>query len=421
MNTTVLKERLANLDSVFSGAGRKDDGPSRALVLDLSDESFYDWEIPEQFLEAYVAGPALGARLWAEFAGADVEEESTYESNNPVVLTVSSLSNSGMPGCESLSIAFRSPVSGTLRFNVVSNTFGMRLHGMGYAALIITGRLRRPAVIDIRKSGVVYNISEAFIGFTVSQVEQLVKTGPMTTAMSIGPAGEQKVPFAAVVSEGAVTGRGGLGCVFGYKNIKALCITGFETSFIRRGNPEDISKALEKLSKILGDSPYCKAMQRGGSSSLVKLSSKNGWAPVFNFSRRTDPRLFHLGGDEVARRYGQNHGGCIGCPVLCRHRTRDGITVPDYDAVHHDNGLLVGHQGRNSAEHHLHAGIVGVSGSSSDGESCHFALNHLKRVHNRSLNQVFVFHSCDGVSQCAAAYGTVTYDHHFVQKFSIVF
>ena len=333
MNTTVLKERLANLDSVFSGAGRKDDGPSRALVLDLSDESFYDWEIPEQFLEAYVAGPALGARLWAEFAGADVEEESTYESNNPVVLTVSSLSNSGMPGCESLSIAFRSPVSGTLRFNVVSNTFGMRLHGMGYAALIITGRLRRPAVIDIRKSGVVYNISEAFIGFTVSQVEQLVKTGPMTTAMSIGPAGEQKVPFAAVVSEGAVTGRGGLGCVFGYKNIKALCITGFETSFIRRGNPEDVSKALEKLSKILGDSPYCKAMQRGGSSSLVKLSSKNGWAPVFNFSRRTDPRLFHLGGDEVARRYGQNHGGCIGCPVLCRHRTRDGITVPDYDAV----------------------------------------------------------------------------------------
>ena len=65
MNTTVLKERLANLDNAFSGAGRKDDGPSRALVLDLSDESFYDWEIPEQFLEAYVAGPALGARLWA--------------------------------------------------------------------------------------------------------------------------------------------------------------------------------------------------------------------------------------------------------------------------------------------------------------------------------------------------------------------
>ena len=333
MNTTVLKERLANLDNAFSGAGRKDDGPSRALVLDLSDESFYDWEIPEQFLEAYVAGPALGARLWAEFAGADVEEESTYESNNPVVLTASSLSNSGMPGCESLSIAFRSPVSGTLRFNVVSNTFGMRLHGMGYAALIITGRLRRPAVIEIRKSGVVYNISEAFIGFTVSQVEQLVKTGPMTTAMSIGPAGEQKVPFAAVVSEGAVTGRGGLGCVFGYKNIKSLCITGFDTSFSRRGNPEDISKALEKLSKALEDSPYCKSMQRGGSSCLVKLSSKNGWAPVFNFSRRTDPRLFHLGGDEVARRYGQNHGGCIGCPVLCRHRTRDGITVPDYDAV----------------------------------------------------------------------------------------
>lgn len=333
MNTTVLKERLENLDRLFFPGNRKADGPSKALVLDLGDESFYDWEIPEQYLAAYVSGPALGARLWAEFAGADVEEQSTYESNNPVVLTASLMSNSGMPGGESLSIAFRSPVTGTLRFNVVSNSFGMRLHSLGYAALIITGRLRRPAVIDIRRSGVVYNISEVFIGYTVSQVEELVKTGPMTTALSIGPAGEQKVPFAAVVSEGATTGRGGLGCVFGYKNIKSLCITGFDTGFSRQGNKDDIDKAIGKLDKVLEDSPYCKAMQRCGSVCLIKGSGKKGWAPVFNFSRRTDPRLFHLGGDEVARRYGQNHGGCIGCPILCRHRTRTGITIPDYASV----------------------------------------------------------------------------------------
>ncbi len=333
MNIAVLKERLERLDQGFSIDDMSETKAEKALVLDLSDESFYDWIIPEQYLNSYVSGPALGARLWAEFAGANIEEPSTYESDNPIVITSSSLSNSGMPGCESVSIAFRSPVSKTLRFNVVSNTFGMRLRAIGYSALIITGRLRRPAIVDIKRSGVTYNISEVFIGYCVSQIEALVGVGPMTTAMSIGPAGELKVPYAAVICEGQTTGRGGLGCVFGYKNIKSLCITGFDTNFERDGHEETIGKSFEKLSEALSNSPYCKAMQRSGSACLVKSGSKYGWAPVFNFSRRTDPRLFHLAGDEVSRRYGPEHGGCIQCPILCRHRTINGIAIPGYEAV----------------------------------------------------------------------------------------
>lgn len=333
MNIAVLKERLEKLDRTFSTEPIPEKRVLKALILDLGEEAHYEWTIPECFYDAYFSGPALGARLWAEFAGSDVEEESTYESNNPIVITASALSNSGMPGCESVSIVFRSPVTGRLAFNVVSNTVGMRLDALGYSALIIIGRLRRPAIIDVRKSGVTYNITELFIGYAVSQVESLVGVGPMTTAMSIGPAGEQKVPFATVVCEGMSTGRGGLGCVFGFKNIKAICITGFSTEFRRNGNEEEIRKASSKLLQILDESEYCRRMRRGGSSALINRASKNGWAPVFNFGRRTDPRLFHLGGEETARHYGDEHGGCIACPVLCRHWTKDGISIPPYESV----------------------------------------------------------------------------------------
>lgn len=333
MNIAVLRERLETLDSLFSGKELSVRKPARALVLDLSDEGFYEWKIPDVFLRSYVSGPALGARIWAEFAGFDVDEPSSYESGNPIVITASSVSNSGMPGCESVSIAFRSPVTENLSFNVVSNTVGMRLRAIGYSALVITGRLRRPAVIDIRKSGVEYKISEVFIGYRVSQMEAFLGLGPMKTALSIGPAGEQKVPYASVVCEGVSTGRGGLGCVFGYKNIKALCITGFDTAYEAEGSEQEIKKTFDKLYQALDSSPYCKAMQRGGSSCLVKNASRFGWAPVSNFNRRTDPRLFHLSGDETSRRYGEEHGGCIGCPVLCRHRTEDGISIPGYESV----------------------------------------------------------------------------------------
>lgn len=333
MNTAVLRERLENLDNMFSAGSMTERRRARALVLDLTDETSFDWEIPEKYTDCYVSGPALGARIWAEFAGADVEESSTYESGNPIVITASYMTNSAVPGCESVSIAFRSPVTGHLCFNVVSDTVGMRLGALGYSAMIIIGRLRRPAVIDVRKSGIVYNISEVFIGYSVSQVQDLIGVGPMTTAMSIGPAGEQKVPFASVICEGASTGRGGLGCVFGYKNIKSLCITGFDTEVRRDGAKGESDNAVASFTALLSESPYCKAMQRGGSATLVKYASRDGWAPVFNFARRTDPRLFHLGGEEINRRYGEERGGCIACPVMCRHRTADGIVIPGYESI----------------------------------------------------------------------------------------
>ena len=333
MNIAVLKERLENLDRLFSAEAIGGKRTLKALILDLSEEAHYEWTIPETFRDSYVSGPALGARLWAEFAGSDVEDESTYESNNPIVITASSLSNSGMPGCESVSIAFRSPVTGRLCFNVVSDTVGMRLDALGYAALVIIGRLRRPTIVDIRKSGVTYNVTELFIGYTVSQVESLVGVGPLTTAMSIGPAGEQKVPFACVVCEGMSTGRGGLGCVFGFKNIKALCITGFSTEFRRQGNEDDIRKVNAALLQMMDESEYCRRLRRGGSTALINRASKNGWAPVFNFGRRTDPRLFHLGGEETSRHYGAERGGCIACPVMCRHRTGSGVVIPPYESV----------------------------------------------------------------------------------------
>ena len=333
MNTAVLKEKLEKLDKRFSADAIGEKRQLKALVLDLSEESHYEWKIPESYSDAYVSGPALGARLWAEFAGSDVEEESTYESNNPIIITASALTNSGLAGGESVSIAFRSPVTGRLCFNVVSNTVGMRLDALGYSALIIIGRLRRPTIVDIHKSGVTYNVTELFIGYTVSQVESLVGVGPLTTAMSIGPAGEQKVPFACVVCEGMSTGRGGLGCVFGFKNIKAICITGFSTEFRRKGTEEEVEKASERLLRILDESEYCRRMRRGGSAALISRASKNGWAPVFNFGRRTDPRLFHLGGEETARHYGFERGGCIACPVMCRHRTRECVSIPPFESV----------------------------------------------------------------------------------------
>ncbi len=333
MDKATLDRKLEILDSLTPP---KEDffakRAMKALVVDLSNERSYDWEIPQRLVDSYVSGPALAARLWAQFVGPEVDAPSSYEAHNPVVFTASVLSNMHIPGGEVVGTAFRSPVTKTLNVSSITNTIGMRLNSLGYVALVLLGRLRRPTLIEIRKTGVTFSTSESFIGYTVTQIEEMLGAKPLTTVLSIGPAGEQKVPFSTVVCEGSAICRGGLGVVFGFKNIKAIRITGLQ---VETKGSEDAERdaVAQKIENACSDSFHCVQMKGNGSACLISSASRYGWAPVSNFRRRTDPRLFHLSGDEITRRYGKAHGGCINCPIQCKHLSSDGFVIPDYQVL----------------------------------------------------------------------------------------
>ena len=45
-------------------------------------------------------------------------------------------------------------------------------------------------------------------------------------SLCIGPAGEEWIPSATVISDDRAAGRSGLGAVLGWKNLKAITVTG---------------------------------------------------------------------------------------------------------------------------------------------------------------------------------------------------
>lgn len=101
MNAGALGQRLEILDSKGPKRDEFLSKPhAKALVLNLSEESSFEWDIPTSYLESYVSGPALAARIWACFVGPEIDNPSSYEVDNPMVFAASALSGSGMPGCE---------------------------------------------------------------------------------------------------------------------------------------------------------------------------------------------------------------------------------------------------------------------------------------------------------------------------------
>lgn len=284
MDCNNLKEKLSELDTLFNSEDLVlSEKQSKALVVDLGNETFSVFDIPQVWSWEYSGGAGLGARLWAEFAGLNAEDPSSYQADNPVVLT------SPTEWGNNLCITFLSPQNNRLVFNDCQNAFGPKLRACGYAAVVLTGRMRRLGAVDISKEKTGFNYSEKMAGLGTLEAASLFKT----TCLTIGPAGENSVLFATCVCDGQITGRGGLGYVLGKKNLKAVCVL------------SDAMKNNDTLADLyIENSKTGKKLKRTSSNILINNAMRVGWAPVENFKYRTDPRLFHLTGDETLRRLG---------------------------------------------------------------------------------------------------------------------
>ncbi len=270
---TSLRYTDSDLKSVLSN--RK---PATALVADLSEKESYTYDIPQAFLEKYSGGPALGARLWAEFAGYSVDDPSCLETENPIVIVPSFLGTSKMPYGDLASIVFRSPVTETLSFN----NFRSSLSVSPYAAIIITGRLDKKGVIRFGEDGFVFEDAQNLIDKDTSEISLLYKN-----AIICGRAGDNKVLISTCVCNGASTGRGGLGFVFASKNLKAVTLAEVQK--------EDMFEYGKLLRRIASSPAY-----KNTDSYTVRIANDNGWAPVNNFTRRYDPRLFYLSSNRLS-------------------------------------------------------------------------------------------------------------------------
>lgn len=267
MEPDSLKKAVLHCDDIFKSkhfAFHQDF--SRVLIINLSEEKAETADIPEDWVSSYVSGPCLGARIWSHFYD---EEE------NPSVVLTAPAARSGSV----VSVAFKGSTSKRLVFNTIKGDFAQKIANCRFSAIVIKGRLRRQGVIALSAGGASLELTDSLRQKSTSEVFSLLNADAYTSCLAIGPSGENGVSFSScVVDNGDFTGRYGLGAVLGEKNIKAITVTAVSEKAEHEVN----------LSKI----PF------------VSIADYKGWAPVENFTKRSDPRLFHLSESEFLRIYG---------------------------------------------------------------------------------------------------------------------
>ncbi|MGI6745045.1 MAG: aldehyde ferredoxin oxidoreductase N-terminal domain-containing protein [Acutalibacteraceae bacterium] len=198
----------------------------RVLKIDLTRKTFEDFPWTDSDRRRTLGGKIMAADILHSHITPDMK---AFDEDNWLVISTGPLTGCGCPNTSRFNISTISPLTNIVTSSNCGGDFGLSLKKAGFDALIITGRSENPVHIEILEDDVSFNDASQLWGMKVSEAQE--KLQKRHGKLVIGPAGENKVLYAAVFSGERAAGRGGVGAVFGDKNIKA--VTAFGSKMLR--------------------------------------------------------------------------------------------------------------------------------------------------------------------------------------------
>lgn len=306
----------------------------RLLEIDLSSETCASKPLDPAMARDYLGGRGLALRLFYERIDPQAEP---LGPNNVLVLATSPLLGTRAPTSCRGHLVFKSPLTGLLGSSNCGGAWAEVFKRTGYDALIVIGAAAHPVWVEITPDGAALHSAEDLWGRDVHQTtEQLEQRG--AHILAIGPAGERRVRFAAVMNEkNRAYGRGGPGAVFGAKNLKAIRVAGDRK--ITLGAPERFAAGQEQAMYLLRSVPTAKRLLNDlGTAGLIRLIDLIDMLPHLNFrDNRHDPEaLVRVSGETIRNTILERTGACRHCPMACQRHTRIGARAgegPEFETV----------------------------------------------------------------------------------------
>jgi len=203
----------------------------RWLRVDLESREVREERITEEEAHIWLLGSGLAAHL---FHGALDPGLNPLDPASPLLVFNGLLTGTLAPAAARTSWCGRSPLSGIWCESNVGGHWGAELRFAGFDGLVVTGRASSPVYLWIHDGRVeIKDGSHLWGGDTFEAHDRLrEETDPKAQVACIGPAGENRMGLAGVMTGGQAhnraAGRGGMGALMGAKNLKAVVVRGHE-------------------------------------------------------------------------------------------------------------------------------------------------------------------------------------------------
>ena len=290
-------------------------------VVDLTHRRTSYVETDEGLIRNYLGGRGFVAKLLYDLIpeGAD-----PLGPENVLVFAAGPLNGTLSPTGGRWMVGALSPATGLLVSGNGGGLWGAEIKWAGFDAVIIKGRAEAPCYLMISDDRIDILTAEDLWGKDTWDTEQLIQArhgDPQIRVMSIGIAGENRVPMASVFSEKVHHGgRGGTGAVMGSKYLKALAVRG--TKGVPIADPQALMAETRKINALIKTESQYPVYSKFGSpknttgyAKLGGLTTRNGQNGTFDGFEKIEAQIFY----DQTKLKGHSKS-CFSCSMPCFHQ-----------------------------------------------------------------------------------------------------
>jgi len=254
----------------------------KLLRVDLTRRSIAVEDLDLTWARDYVGGRGVAARYLFEEVDPRIEP---LAPENKLIFATGPLTGTNASCGARYMVVTKGPLTGAITTSNSGGRWGPELKFAGYDMILFEGRSERPVYLWIFDDQLELRPAEHLWGKGVFETEDALRseTGVADCAVAaIGPAGENRVLYAAIVNEKfRAAGRSGVGAVMGSKNLKAIAVRG--TGAVEVARPEAMMRAQWEMKRDLQAAPLtAQGLPEYGTLALMNVINEHGALPTNN-------------------------------------------------------------------------------------------------------------------------------------------
>lgn len=287
----------------------------KVLLIDLSSREVSEYPWTDADRRKYIGGKVMAARILYDLLKVGTD---ALGPENVLVLATGPLNGTGAPSTARFDVSALSPLTGTLGTSNSGGSFGTYLKKAGVDALVLTGRATEPIWLEIAEEDVRFHDASGVWGMRTSAAQSALReaVGGKCGTIVAGPAGENLVPYAALVSDERVAGRTGMGAVFGSKNLKGVAAHGEWRA--EPASPDAFKVHVKKWTASLKAHPIAgDRLPKYGTAGYLMRMNDLGILATRNYTEGSFEGASALSGETLAAERLVSQTGCLSCPIRC--------------------------------------------------------------------------------------------------------
>ncbi len=320
----------------------------RLLIIDVSTKTFCSKGIDDKLLRKYMGGKGFATHLLLEHNPPGVDPLSP---ENCFIIGLGPATDSPFYGSCRYGLFSKSPLTGFYGESYSGGKAAIPMSRTGYDFMIIKGASDKPLWIEITDEDILFHCAEDLWGKDTYETEDRLKEKcgkKDSTALVIGPAGENLVKFAVVENDyWRSAGRTGMGAVLGSKKVKALVFHGNA-----RREFHDLDKIKAYSKKMLQDlkkHPATETYRNQGTPVMVAGLNNAGAFPTKYWSKGTCDHWENINAASMKDKMDAKPRSCKTCFMGCgkyvsvkegRHKGLK-LEGPEYETIYSFGGLCM--------------------------------------------------------------------------------